>query len=140
MRASDRDVEVDAALRDALAPWLDVDEVGGVGLRSWLLTMLPLLPRPTGGTRVLDRDVSHAPPDERLQMLAHALADCASDRAQKNFQAAQYFQENRILVLRIKALEAAGRTRDSVRGAKEAAAEDPAADAAARRYLPRQKK
>lgn len=127
-------------LREALLPWVDLAEVGPVGLRSWLLSVLPLLPQPGAGDHVLDRDVSRGDAEERLERLAHALAECASDRARKNFQASEYFRENRVLARRVKALEAIARTSAQASGGPTGARTDPEADAAVERYLPRGKR
>jgi hypothetical protein len=124
-------------LRAALRPWIDLDEVGPEGLRSWLLSIVTLVPRPSAGDHVIDRNVAHGTLEERLDALAHALADCASDRARKNFQAAEYFRENRVLARRLKAVEAMIRARVETGQMTPVEVADPEADAAARRYLPR---
>lgn len=123
-------------LREALLPWVDIAEVGPVGLHSWILSILPLLPSPSEGDHVLDRDVSRGDLTVRLERLAHALADCASDRARKNFQASEYFRENRVLARRLKALEAMLRTRMATGQMERIDITDPASAAAAQRYLP----
>lgn len=135
-RDARRRVELDEELRVALLPWLDVDELGADGFRSWLLSVLPLLPRPSAGDRVIDRDVSQATPKERLAGLAQALSDCASDRARAHFQASEYFRENRVLARRVKALEAIVRTRAEAEGAGSTDPSEPESEAAVRRYLP----
>lgn len=127
---------ISASLREALRPWVDVDVVGPAGLETWLLTVLPMLPLPSVGDRVVDRDVSRGTPEERLTALAHALADCASDRARTNFQAAEYFRENRVLARRVKALEAMVRTRQRSGRPRDDLPDDPDADRAVERYLP----
>ena len=129
-------LELTPDLKAALAPWIDLDEVGPEGLRSWLLTVVALLPR---GSRdpILDRDVSRGSLEERVTVLARALADCASDRARKNFQASEYFRENRLLARRVKALEAMIRTRVATGLMERTDLRDPVAEAAARRYMPR---
>jgi len=129
-------LELNDELREALLPWLDLDEVGPIGLQSWLFSIVPALPRPALGDHVLDRDASHGSLEERLNAMAHALAECASDRARKNFQAAEYFRENRVLVRRLKALEAMIRTRVATGKLSPVDLSDPQAEAAARRYLP----
>ncbi len=131
-----RSLELTADLKAAVAPWIDLDEVGPEGLRSWILTIVALLPHGTHD-RTIDRDVSRGSLEERVTVLARALADCASDRAMKNFQASEYFQENRLLVRRVKALEAMIRTRVATGLMEKTDLTDPVADAAARRYLPR---
>ena len=128
--------EIDPELKAALRPWVDVDEVGWVGLRTWLLAVLPLVPRPGRGDRVLDRDVSGAPAKDRMPLLAKALAECASDRAQAHFQAAEYFRENRVLARRVEALEAVVRTRTKAGQLPAVDLTDPEAEAAVHRYLP----
>ncbi len=134
-----RPLELTDELRAALLPWIDLDEVGPEGLRGWLLTIVALVPRPRRGDHVIDRDDSRGSPEERLTKLAHALADCAGDRAVKNFQASEYFRENRVLAVRNKALEAIVRTGMATGKIAPMRLDDPAADAAAHRYLPPEK-
>ena len=129
-------LELTNELRDALLPWLDLDEVGPVGLQTWLLSIVPALPRPTSGDHVLDRDSSRGSLEERLNAMARALADCAGDRARKNFQAAEYFRENQVLVRRLKALEAMIRTRVATGKLPPVDLSDAKAEAATHRYLP----
>lgn len=129
-------LELTAELRQELLPWVDLAEVGAVGLRTWIATILPLVPRPTPGGDPLDRDVSRGTPSERLTVLAKALAECASDRARAHFQASEYFRENRVLARRVKALEAILRTRVSAGKMGPVDVADPEADAAVRRYIP----
>ncbi|HTW56456.1 MAG TPA: hypothetical protein VMG36_08475 [Thermoplasmata archaeon] len=126
---------LDDELRRALRPWIDLTEVGPLGLRSWILAILPLVPRPSPESRAVDRDESRDLPADRLAALALALAECATDRARTHFQAAEYFRENRLLARRVRALEAMLRTRASVEGAA-APPPDPEAEAATHRYLP----
>ena len=130
-------MELTEELREALLPWIDLNEVGAVGLESWLRSIVPALPRPSAGDHVLDRDASHGSSDERLAAMAHALADCAGDRARKNFQAAEYFRENQVLVRRVKALESMIRTRVATGRLGPVDLSDPEAEAATHRYLPR---
>jgi hypothetical protein len=119
-------------LRLALRPWLDLDEVGGEGLRTWLLSILPLIPRPAGpGAR--DTTASRS---GRVEDLARALAECAGDRARVHFQASEYFQENRALARRVKALEAMLRVRARAEGRDDSGIASAESDAASRRYLP----
>jgi len=129
-------LELTDELAAALRPWLDVTEVGAVGVRAWLLSVLPLLPKPGSGDHVLDRDSSRGSAEERLERLARALAECAGDRARSHFQAAEYFRENRVLARRVKALEAIVRTRAEATGSRPAGLDDPEATAATERYLP----
>lgn len=123
-------------LREQLRPWIDLAEVGPAGLESWLLSVLPLIPRTSAGDHVLDRDASHGDLQQRLSTLAHALADCASDRARKNFQASEYFRENRALARRLKALEAMLRTHMATGKMPRADLTDEESEAAVRRYVP----
>ncbi len=131
-----RALELSDDLRTALLPWIDLDEVGPEGLRSWLLSILALIPRTRRGDHVIDRDSSGGTSEERVSALAHALADCAGDRAVKNFQAAEYFRENRVLAVRIKALEAIIRTGIGTGKLAPVQLDDPEAEVAAHRYLP----
>lgn len=131
-----RPMDLTDELRALLLPWIDLDEVGPEGLDSWLRSIVASLPRPSVGDHVIDRDVSAGTGDERLSAMAHALADCASDRARKNFQASEYFRENRVLSRRVKALEAMIRTRMATGQMPAADITDASADAAAHRYLP----
>ncbi len=129
-------LELTRDLRQQLLPWIDLDEVGEVGLRAWILSVLPLLPRPTRGGNPLDRDVSRAAPPERIRVLAEALAECASDRARAHFQASEYFRENRVLARRLKALEAMVRTKVATGQMEAVDLTDREAEAAVHRYLP----
>ncbi len=129
-------LELDDDLREALMPWIDLSEVGAVGLRAWIHGILPVLPRPTPGGNPLDRDVSHGSMEERLTALAQSLSECASDRARAHFQASEYFRENRALARRLLALEAALRTSAGAGGDDPLVRDDPEARKAARRYLP----
>ncbi len=123
-------------LRRQLLPWIDLAEIGPVGLESWIVSILPLLPRTTVGDHVLDRDASRGTPEERLERLAHALADCASDRARKNFQASEYFRENRALARRLKALEAMLKTRMATGKMERVDLTDAESEKVVRRYVP----
>ena len=134
-RAATPPMELDSELREALRPWIDVDEVGAVGLRTWILSVLPLVPRPNTEVRSPDRDGSHESGEARVSALAMALAECATDRARAHFQASEYFQENRVMARRVRALESMLRTRSVAKGT-EAPPPDPESDAAAHRYLP----
>jgi hypothetical protein len=129
-------LELTEELRAQLLPWIDLAEIGPAGLQSWLVSILPLIPRTSAGDHVLDRDASHVELEERLSTLAHALADCASDRARKNFQASEYFRENRALARRLKALEAMLRTRMATGKIERADLADAESEAAVRRYVP----
>ncbi len=133
---SRRPLELTDELRQALLPWLDLDEVGPEGLGSWLLSIVGALPRPSAGDHVLDRDASYGTTEERLNQMAYALAECASDRARTNFQASEYFRENRALARRVKALEAMLETRMAAGQMERVDLTDPEADAATHRYMP----
>lgn len=122
-------------LRTILLPWVDLAEVGTDGLAAWLRSVLPLIPIP-GAVSLEGRDLSRGSLEKRLTRLAQALADSAADRARAHFQASEYFRENRVLVRRIKALEAIARTQAKSEGRPDPVPPDPAADAAAERYLP----
>ena len=130
-----RSIRVDLSPQavDALAPWIDVAEVGGVGLSRWLVTIAPLLP-PSGAPRT-GRPPS-TEPGERLAELARALADCSSDQATAHFEAARYFADNQVLARRVRALEAAARTRAIARGDPVRIPEDRSSERAVLRYLP----
>jgi hypothetical protein len=93
----------DELLRD-LRPWVDVAEVGLDGLWPWLQRILPLLgdvgASPPVGSQTASR------PEDRVRELARALVDLESDRARLTMLCAEYFDDNRRLALRAKALEA----------------------------------
>ena len=109
-------------LKEALRPFVDVDEVGPEGLYRWLESVLPILAAATApGAR-----------GDRVRELARALAACGQDRARLNMAAAQYFADNQALARRVKALEAT--LNDRGRAAPIAA--DPASARSAERYLP----
>lgn len=115
-------------LRNALALWIDLDEVDAEAFEAWLLTVLPLLPRPGSKSRA-DGD--------RLRALALALVEAAQERAVSHFRAAEYFRDNQMLARRVKALEAILHTAKKRGFASGEAGEDPDSDRASIRYLPR---
>lgn len=119
-------------LVERLRPWIDLDEVGVPGLEAFVLSVLPLIPRP----RVAVATAREGEPERRVRELARALTECAGDRARARFQASLYFQENRVLARRVRALEAILRMGPRAREAR-AIPMDPDADRATGRYLPR---
>jgi hypothetical protein len=123
-------------IRRHLLPWIDLDEVGAEGFWSWLETLLPVIPRPERFTS--GPQPSTEPPEVRLRHVARLLADCAGDRARLTFVAARYFQDNFVLALRVKALEA-GLARYDRGRADPVAAGDEEARMAADRYLTRKR-
>ena len=135
-RASDHPIaspiELPPDLVEALRPWVNVEEVGAAGFLSWLRSVLPLLPRSAATGRKL-----LASPTERIQELAAALSECSSDRARVHFQAAEYYRENQVLARRMKALEATLRSAAPGQARTEVPEEDPEAENAGRRYLPK---
>ncbi|HXW67478.1 MAG TPA: hypothetical protein VEL82_06360 [Thermoplasmata archaeon] len=131
-RTADRppDLSLPEDLGRRLAPWIDVREVGAEGLWMWLGTVLALLPAPGDPTHPgSDRDA------DRWRSLARDLVDCARERARLTVMAERYFNDNRLLTLRVKALEASLRTAARA-GAAIAPPSDEEADEAAARYLP----
>ncbi len=127
------EIRIGTELVRKLQPWVDLEVVGPDGFASWLESVLPLVPRPGSG-----RSESHATdPESRIAELAKALVDCASDRARANFQAAEYYQENQTLTRRMLALEARLRTLAALGAPAPGVEDDPGAEKAARRYLPR---
>lgn len=124
-RPVDPALGVPAAVREALRPWLDIDEVGAEGLWIWLLSIVPALPK----------DPPTRDDPTRVEELARALAACAGDRARVHFQAAEYFRENRALARRLKALEAMLSLRPTTGTESGGPVPDPEAEAATRRYL-----
>ena len=125
-------IELAPDLKEALRPWVDVDAVGPAGFQSWLRSILPLIPRPRSSGRK-----ASANPTERIQELAAALSECSSDRARVHFQAAEYYRENQALARRMKVLETSLRSTSPGRARTEAPEEDPEAERASRRYLPK---
>ncbi|HTT72805.1 MAG TPA: hypothetical protein VMG99_01455 [Thermoplasmata archaeon] len=118
--------------RDAVRPWVDIDEVGLEGLDAWLRSIVELLPPPAPGF-----PRARAPdPATRVRELAAALVECAADRAKVHFQAMIYFRENQALARRVRALEAALRTAASSPADGPGVPADPEVDRAADRYLP----
>lgn len=99
-------VPMPADLRARLLPWIDVDDVGEDGFWLWLGTILPLLPDP-------DRASESEPPHGRFPRpepgLAHAMTDCARERARLTVMCDALEAQNRRLLRRLKALEAAVR-------------------------------
>ena len=132
-RSRTRALPLTPDLKEALLPWLDVDEVAPEELRQFLLTMIPLWPVPHG----TPNPVRARALEERVTELARSLTECARDRARATFQASEYFRENRILARRLKALEALLRTRRAAEGSSEKLPTDSEAEEAAERYLPR---
>lgn len=115
-------------LQRALAPWIDADTIDWKGFEAWLLTVLPLLPRP-GSNAVPAKD-------ERIRALSLALVEAARDRAVSHFQASEYFRDNQMLSRRVKALEAileVGRKRGLQAVEQELGA---GSDRTTERYLP----
>ncbi len=92
-----RSTEVPAALRVALKPWVDLEQVGLPGLWIWLQSVLPVLPLPSGA--------GAAPAGSRPEELAKALVDCSAERARLNFRAYEYYSDNVVLARRVRALE-----------------------------------
>jgi hypothetical protein len=126
------ELEPPQELRDAIRPWVDLDEVGLPGLWLWLLTVLPLLPPPP--TPEADTPVSRAESGEvRVHQLAKALVDCATHRARLNFQASEYYVDNALLARRVRALE--GMLRST--GKEKVPLADAKTEQTTERYLPR---
>ncbi len=120
-----RSTELPPALRRALQPWVDVDNVGLPGLWIWLETALPAL------AQALAAEPTHDA-DRRVAELAKALVDCSTERARLNFRAYEYYSDNVVLARRVRALE--GMLRASQPGARpEGSAET---ERAVVRYLP----
>ncbi len=115
--------EIPGSLKEALRPWIDLDEVGLEGLLSWLESVVPLLP------------TSSRSGSERTRELARALAACGQDRARLNVAAAQYFRDNQALARRVKALESMLAQRGAPRDDAPVPV-DPESERAAERYLP----
>ena len=126
-------IELSPEQKALLRPWIDVDELGSQGFLSWLQSILPLIPPSRSTKRAASED-----PSERIQELAAALAECASDRARVHFQAAEYYRENQALARRMKALEAALRSKPPGREQSRGVTEDSEAERASRRYLPKE--
>ncbi len=95
-------------LREALKPFLDLDRVGIRGFETWILAILPSLPRPTASEEAAPWAIESA--ETRVLQLARALTDCEGQRSRDHFQAAEYFVDNTRLARRVKALEAEIRT------------------------------
>lgn len=123
-----------ASVRNRLRPWIDVDELGAAAFWQWLDTMIPVLPAPKHDVEASRRAVEAS--EVRLRQLAGELAFCASDRARLTIAAAQYFQDNFVLALRVKALEAGLAQLERERGAHTVGS-DAEAHSAAERYLSR---
>jgi len=109
--------------------------VGGEGLSAWLISVLPLLPRP--GAKEEGEGEPDGQAHDRVTELARALTECASDRARAHFQASRYFADNQVLARRVKALEAMLATRARARLETSEAIDDVESERATRRYLPR---
>lgn len=92
-----RSAEIPSALRAALKPWVDLDQVGLPGLWIWLQSVLPVLPLPSGAAAI--------PAGTRSEELAKALVDCSAERARLNFRAYEYYSDNVVLARRVRALE-----------------------------------
>jgi hypothetical protein len=121
-------------LQGRLRTWIDVDEVGQAGFWRWLETVLPLLPAPEDpGPGFETIGVSET---TRVRQLARDLVDCARDRARLTVMCDRYFRDNQLLTVRLKSVEAALETTRST-GRLADPGEDPEADDAAERYLPK---
>ena len=123
-----------AKTRQQLLPWIDVETVGAEGFWVWLESILPVLPVPEAGA--FGARVASAPPEVRLREIARALADCARERARLTIAAAHFYQDNFILALRVKALEAGLAQLDRGRPQPTVPA-DEESRAAAEQYLSR---
>jgi hypothetical protein len=131
-RASD-DWRIPDEMRHRVAPWIGSEGIGPKEFWTWLATVLPLLPGPTGPSPEPSeraRDV-----ENRTRELARDLVDCARDRARLTLFADRYFRDNQVLSVRLKALEATVKTFRETRGLPPSGA-DEEADQAAERYLP----
>jgi hypothetical protein len=115
-----------AEVRKRLLAWIDLEQVGAEGFWLWLETVLPSLPLPERGPA--GSRTAAEPPEVRLRQIARDLADCARDRARLTIAASHYYQDNFILALRVKALEAGlaqldrGRDKPTIAGDEEARA------------------
>ncbi len=125
------DLPLSEEVRERLRPYVDVEKTLRPGFEAWLLSILPLLPRPAESEEAPFPSSGDEAPS-RLRELARALSDCARRSSQAHFQASLYFQENRALALRVQGLLAVLRTAQSTGRVPNIILEpEPAAD----RYL-----
>jgi hypothetical protein len=117
-----------------LTPWIDVGEVGAQRFWLWLETIIPVIPLPERGP-VGPRTAAEAP-EVRLRQIARNLVDCARERARLATAAARFYEDNFVLALRVKALEA-GLAQLRRKRAGPTVADDEDARVAAERYLMR---
>lgn len=125
-------IEVSDELKEALRPWVNVDEVGSDAFCVWLRSVLPLI----SPARTDRRGRPSSDLEGRVRELAAALAECSGDRARTHFQAAQYYRENQVLARRVKALEAALKVARQSAPNETSAEPEAEAEEASRRYLP----
>jgi len=133
-RAAPADWTPPTEVRKHIRPWVEVDEVGPQGFWVWLESLLPVLPLPERGSP--SARTAAESPEVRLRQVARDLSHCASERARLTTVAAQYYQDNFVLALRVKALEA-GLAQIDREGKKPTVADDEEARVAADKYLAR---
>ncbi len=119
-------------IRRKVAPWIDVGEVGAAGFWDWFEAMLPSLGSPGASPPSVNPELELA---ARVRELARDLTDCSADRARLITECDRYYRDNRVLSVRVKALEATLATQRE-RGRSIADPGDPEAERAAERYLP----